>query len=124
MNEPSLSYDSAAGTPGGDSLQAAKASALRAAEELRAAAAQKAAELRGAAEAQAGRLKAAAGQRVHDLGERADEFREIAGETLGQARAQCEEFMVEAEKLAREKPRQALLTAFGLGLLVGLLLKR
>jgi ElaB/YqjD/DUF883 family membrane-anchored ribosome-binding protein len=80
--------------------------------------------LRDAAEAQAGRLKAAAGQRVHDLGGRADEFREIASETLGQARVQYEELMAEAEKLAREKPRQALLTAFGVGLLVGLLLKR
>jgi ElaB/YqjD/DUF883 family membrane-anchored ribosome-binding protein len=122
MNETSPSHDSATGTPA--PIQAAKASALRAAEELRSAAAQKAAELRDAAEAQADRIKSAAGQRVHDLGERADEFRHIAGEGLGQVRAQCEEFMTEAEKLAREKPRQALLTAFGLGLLVGLLLKR
>jgi ElaB/YqjD/DUF883 family membrane-anchored ribosome-binding protein len=124
MNETSLPHGSAAVSPEIDPLQAAKTSALRAAEELRAAAAQKADELRDAAEAQAGRLKAAAGQRVHDLGGRADEFREIASETLGQARVQYEELMAEAEKLAREKPRQALLTAFGVGLLVGLLLKR
>ena len=32
--------------------------------------------------------------------------------------------MGEAETMAREKPRQALLTAFGVGLFVGLLLRR
>ena len=43
---------------------------------------------------------------------------------LGQAKEQYEKFMGEAETMAREKPRQALLTAFGVGLFVGLLLRR
>ena len=43
---------------------------------------------------------------------------------LGQAKERYESFMSEAETLAREKPRQALLTAFGVGLFVGLLLRR
>ena len=124
MNEPIPSPSHPAGPASGDSLQAAKTNALRAAEELRAAAAQKAGELRDAAGVRAERFREAAEQKVQDLGERTGEFRDLAEETLSRARAHCEEFMTEAEKLAREKPRQALFTAFGVGLLVGLLLKR
>jgi ElaB/YqjD/DUF883 family membrane-anchored ribosome-binding protein len=102
-----------------DPFQSAKASALKAAEELRAAAAIKASELRTAAENRAQQLRATAGQKASefktDLKDRTED---------GQAKKQYETLMTEAENMAREKPRQALLTAFGVGVVVGLLLRR
>ena len=89
-----------------DPFQAAKASALKAAEELRAAATQKASEFRTAAEA------------------RAHQFRDTAEHTLSEARVRYDDLRAEAEKFAREKPLQALLTAFGVGFIVGTILRR
>ncbi len=101
---------------------------MKAAEELRAAAAQKATELRGAAEARAHQFKSVAEQKAADLksefGGKAEEFREYADDAFGQAKVKYNDVMTEAENLAREKPRQALMTAFGVGLLLGLLLRR
>lgn len=107
-----------------DPFQAAKASALKAAEELRQAAALKAAEFRSAAEARAHDLRDSAGSAAADLKEKAGEFRDYADETFQEARARCADLRVEAEKFAREKPVQALLTAFGVGFVVGLILRR
>ncbi len=126
-NDPFLS--------GNDPFQAAKASAMKAAEELRTAAAQKASELRGAAENRAQQFKSVAEQKASDLksefSEKAGEFKSYAEEavgqareSLGQAKERCETFVADAEKLVQVKPRQALLTAFGVGLVVGLLLRR
>ena len=115
-------------TPPVDPFQTAKASALRAAEELRHSAAQKASELREAAEAKAQQIKGVAEQTAAELKSgfqgKADDLKVYADDALGQAKEQYEKFMGEAETLAREKPRQALLTAFGVGLFVGLLLRR
>lgn len=111
-----------------DPFQTAKASALRAAEELRQSAAQKASELRDAAEAKAQQIKGVAEQKAAEFKtgfqDKADDFKVYADDALGQAKEQYEKFMGEAETMAREKPRQALLTAFGVGLFVGLLLRR
>lgn len=111
-----------------DPFQAAKASALKAAEELRAAATQKASELRTAAESRAQNFKATAEQKATeiktDLQHRTEDIRAYADEALGEAKMRYENLMIEAEKLAREKPRQALFTAFGVGVVVGLLLRR
>jgi ElaB/YqjD/DUF883 family membrane-anchored ribosome-binding protein len=111
-----------------DPFQAAKASALKAAEELRSAAAQKAQELRSAAEGRAQQFKASAEQRASeirtDLQDKTEDIRAYADEALDQAKQRYETLMTEAEKLAREKPRQALFTAFGVGVVVGLLLRR
>jgi ElaB/YqjD/DUF883 family membrane-anchored ribosome-binding protein len=129
MNETSSVHPSSfSATPSNDSFQTAKASALKAAEELRAAAAQKASELRQAAEARAQTLKSSAEQKASELKtelqDKSDDLRAFADEALGHAQQQYESLMTEAEKLAREKPRQALITAFGVGLVVGLLLRR
>jgi ElaB/YqjD/DUF883 family membrane-anchored ribosome-binding protein len=129
MNETSpASSPGFSAAPSSDPFQSAKASALKAAEELRAAAAQKATELRTAAETRAQHLKSSAGQKAaeikSDLQERTDDLRAFADEAIGQARQQYQSLMTEAENLAREKPRQALLTAFGVGVLVGLILRR
>lgn len=127
MNDSSLLPDTGFGSSA-DPFQAAKASALKAAEELRTAATQKAHELRSAAETRAQQFKASAGQRASeiktDLEDRSEELRAYADEALGQAKERYESLMSEAENLAREKPRQALLTAFGVGLVVGLILRR
>jgi len=111
-------------SPAHDPFQAAKASAMKAAEELRAAAAQKAAEFRNAAENQAHNFRATAEARAADIKEKAGEFREYADETLVEARERFADLRVEAERFAREKPLQALLTAFGIGFIVGNILRR
>lgn len=108
-------------SPPHDPFQAAKASALKAAEELRAAAAQKASEFRAAAETKAQQLRDSAGQKATDIKEKAGEF---ADNTFSEARVRYDDLRAEAEKFAREKPLQALLTAFGLGLVVGAILRR
>lgn len=118
-----------------DPFGAAKASAMKAAEELRAAAAQKATELRqaaeqrvqqfkSAAEQKAEEFKTAAGQKAGELREKAHEFRSYADDTIDGARQRYETFMTDAERVTREKPRQALLTAFGIGVVIGFLLRR
>lgn len=107
-----------------DPFQAAKASAMKAAEELRAAAAQKANELRNAAEAKATQFRSTAEARAADLREKADEYRDYADQAFSDAKARCADLRTEAENFAREKPMQAILTAFGVGLFVGLLLRK
>ena len=81
-----------------------------------------------AAEARAQQIKSVAEQKAAELKsgfqDKADDFKVYADDALGQAKEQYEKFMGEAETMAREKPRQALLTAFGVGLFVGLLLRR
>jgi ElaB/YqjD/DUF883 family membrane-anchored ribosome-binding protein len=101
----------------GDPFAAAKASASKAAEDLRNAAAAKAAEIREAAQARAQQFRDAAGEKAAD-------FREYADKAWSGARDQAKDFASDAEKFTREKPMQALLTAFGVGLLAGLLLRR
>ena len=107
-----------------DPFQAAKASALKAAEELRSAAALKASELRNVAEQRAQQWRESASTAATDIKEKADEFRQYADDTLHEARARCADLRVEAEKFAREKPVQALATAFGIGFVLGLLMRR
>lgn len=124
-----LSAESAFGSsPPHDPFQAAKASALKAAEELRAAAAQKASEFRNAAETRAQQFRSTAEQKASDLKEKASDLKERAGEfadhTFSEARVRCDDLRAEAEKFAREKPLQALLTAFGIGFVVGAILRR
>lgn len=104
-----------------DPFQAAKASAMKAAEELRAAAAQKVSEFRTAAESRATQFRSNAEQKATDIKDKAEE---IADQTLSEARLRYDDLRAEAEKFAREKPLQALLTAFGIGFVVGAILRR
>jgi ElaB/YqjD/DUF883 family membrane-anchored ribosome-binding protein len=124
MNESTTSDSGAATASGSDPFSTAKAGAVKAAEELRTAATQKAAEFRDAASARAQQFKSAAEQKAAELKEKAEEFRTYADDTMGQVRDRYDNVMTEAERLTRLKPRQALLTAFGVGLLVGLLVRR
>lgn len=100
-----------------DPFGAAKASAKKAAEDLRAAASAKANEFRATAEQRASHLRDVA----HD---KADEFKDYADKAWSEARTQAKDYAAEAEKFAKEKPFQALLAAFGVGLIVGAILKR
>ncbi len=100
-----------------DPFAAAKASAMKAAEELRHAAATKAQEFRQAAEQRAQQIKQSAGEAT-------DHFREYADKAWTETRNHTQDIAAEAEKFAREKPLQALLAAFGVGFLVGVILKR
>ncbi len=100
-----------------DPFAAAKASAMKAAEELRAVAAAKANEFRHAAEQRAQQIK-------HGAEEAGQQFRDYADKAWEETRTQTKDFAAEAEKFAREKPIQALLAAFGVGFLVGVILKR
>lgn len=109
--------DPAAAPLSHDPFQAAKASAMRAAEELRTAASQKAHELRAAAEQRATQFKSVAT-------ERAGEFRDYADQAFSEAKERYADLRTEGEKFVREKPMQAVLTAFGVGLFVGLILRR
>jgi ElaB/YqjD/DUF883 family membrane-anchored ribosome-binding protein len=100
-----------------DPFQAAKASAMKAAEELRSAASQKAQEFRSVAEQRTQQFKNVAQ-------ERAGEFREYADQAFTDAQARYADVREESEKFIREKPVQAVLTAFGVGLFIGLILRR
>ena len=97
---------------------------MKAAEELRAAAAQKAHELRNAAESKASQFRATAEQKAADFREKAGEYREYADQAFSNAKGQYADLRKEAEDFARAKPMQAILTAFGVGLFVGLLLRK
>jgi ElaB/YqjD/DUF883 family membrane-anchored ribosome-binding protein len=115
---PAMSDESnpAFGSPA-DPFSTAKASAIKAAEDLRHAAAAKAQEFRQAAENRAQQLKQSAENAT-------DQVREYADRAWSETRAHTQDIAAEAEKFAREKPLQALLAAFGVGFLVGLILKR
>lgn len=116
MSDETNSTYGAAPSPA-DPFAAAKASAMKAAEELRNAASAKAQEFRHAAEQRAQQIK-------HSAEEAGEQFRDYADKAWAETRAQTKDFAAEAEKFAREKPLQALLAAFGVGFLVGVILKR
>ncbi len=103
--------------PSSDPFAAAKASAVKAAEDLRAAASAKAQEFRSVAEQKVQGFRSTAEGKAH-------EFRDYAGQAWTDASSQAKDYAAEAERFAREKPIQALLTAFGVGFLVGVFLKK
>jgi ElaB/YqjD/DUF883 family membrane-anchored ribosome-binding protein len=103
--------DTAFGTASSaDPFQAAKASAMKAAEN-------RAQQFRSTAEQKVGEFKERATAK-------AGEFRDYADQTFTNAKAKYGDLRNEAETFAREKPMQALITAFGVGLFVGLLLRK
>ncbi len=103
--------------PVSDPFASAKASAMKAAEDLRTAAAAKMHDLRQTAEERAVQFRDTAE-------DKAAELKQYADKAITGAKSQVKDFAAEAEKFAREKPVQALLTAFGLGLVVGIILRK
>tara|TARA_R110002096_G_scaffold206192_10_gene392390 strand:+ start:7054 stop:7416 length:363 start_codon:yes stop_codon:yes gene_type:complete len=109
-------------------LESTKSHALQAAEELRAAASAKAAQLKQAAESRASQIRDVAGEQADTLksaaGEQAGHVREVAEVGLRDARAKVEDLKVELEAYVRENPTKAVLTTFGIGVFLGMLLRR
>lgn len=100
-----------------DSIAIAKASAKKAAEDIKFAAAAKAKALSDAAKNRATHFREAAE-------DKAAEFRGYADERWSTASTKAKDFATEAENYAREKPLKALLAAFGIGFVIGAILKR
>ena len=100
MNETDLNQESAS------KFEAGKTHAKQAAEELRA-----------AAEAKAAELRATAGTKVQ-------EYRSKAEEGFEQARTRAHSLREEGEAYVRENPLQGVLTALGVGFVLGLLFRR
>lgn len=117
MSDTTTTTETPFGAPPTDPFAAAKLSAIKAAEDLRAAAAAKAHEIRQVAEQRASQFTSAAG-------DKAAEFKGYADKALDDAGDQLKNFTAEAEKFAREKPLQALLAAFGVGFIAGVIFRR
>jgi ElaB/YqjD/DUF883 family membrane-anchored ribosome-binding protein len=98
-------------------LDTGKEHVRRAAEDLKAAAQAKAQELRQTATAKAQELRSAA---THH----AEEFRHKAEQAWEDAGARARTFRDDSEKLVREKPMQSVITAFAVGFVIGLLIRR
>ena len=112
--DPSAAQPDPAATDVGDDL---KASAVQAAEELRQAAGEKAQRIKEAAGVHASQFRATAGQK-------ASEFKVFADHTWDDAKEVATELKTEGEQFVRENPGRAILTAVGIGFVVGLLFRR
>ena len=111
-SDPVTDKDSAA-----SKFESGKAHAKQAAEELRAAAEVKAAQLRAAAEDKATQLREAAEAK-------AQEFKGRAEEAYTTARTRARSLQEEGETFVRQNPLRGVLTALGVGFVLGLLFRR
>lgn len=105
-----------------------KSQALKAAEELRAAAGTKAQQLKEAAEARAQQIRDVAEEKAETIktaaNDQAGQIRGVAEEQWADARGKAESLKVELEQYVRENPTKSVLTTFGIGLFLGLLMRR
>ncbi|MEM7012461.1 MAG: hypothetical protein AAF585_13370 [Verrucomicrobiota bacterium] len=105
-----------------------KSNALQAAEELRAAAGAKAQQLKDAAESRAKQIREAAEERADqfkDVAEKgADQLKDVAGPAFEEAIDRAKEVQVELEEYVRANPTKAILTTFGIGIFIGMILRR
>lgn len=98
-------------------FESGKTQAMRAAEQLRSAAATTVEQFRTVAEERAERLREAAG-------EQSETIRDAAEKQWTEARGQVEDWQQELEAYVRANPTKSILATFGLGLVLGLLLRR
>ena len=96
----------AATTDPAQKLDSGKTHAVQAAQDLRAAAEAKAAQARAAAETKAG------------------ELRERATQTYGDVRDRAQNLRTDSEQYIRDNPTRAVMTALGLGFVLGLIFRR
>lgn len=96
----------AATEAGNEKLSSGKDHARKAVEDLRAAAEEKSAAIRSAAEA------------------KAQELRQRAEEAWDQGKTCAKQWQSDGEKYVRDNPTRAVLTALGVGFVVGLLFRR
>ncbi len=115
-------------TPTGESLEATKSHALQAAEELRAAAGAKALQFKQAAESRASHIREVAGEQAQTIktaaGEQVGQVRDAAQHGWDDAKTKAEDLRQELETYVRKNPTKAVLTTFGVGVFIGLLLRR
>jgi len=109
-------------------FETGKAHAKRAADELKAAAAAKAQELRETAAAKAQEFRQTASAKAQEFraqaGAKANEWRDYAQDYYGTARERAKTFQDESEAYIRENPMRAVLTALGVGFVLGILFRR
>jgi len=95
---------------------------------LKEAAAGKAAKLRNFAGQKAGDLKVAASEKIGAMregaGETAGQFRDVATEHWQETRERAKDAHRNMEDYVRENPTKSVLTAVGVGLVMGLLIRR
>lgn len=111
----------------------------QAATDLRAAAGDKARQIAQDAGSKAQQLKEAAidkaqqfrdfaGSKASEIKEtasvKAQQFKEAAGEQLQQGRVKAREFHADTEEYIRQHPTKSVLTALGVGVVIGLILRR
>jgi len=111
MNETEQKPDNAS------KFEAGKTHAKQAAEALRAAAEEKASQLRAAAEAKAAELRSTAEAKVK-------EYRHRAEEGIETVRNRANSLRQETENYVRENPLRGVLTALGIGFVLGLIFRR
>jgi ElaB/YqjD/DUF883 family membrane-anchored ribosome-binding protein len=98
-------------------FESGKTQAMRAAEQLRSAASSTVQQFRTVAGEQTGTMRAAAETQ-------ADQIREAAEQQWTQARTQVEDWQQDLEDYVRANPTKSILATFGLGLVVGMLLRK
>lgn len=103
-------------TPGTSSEIRGSASAARL-ESGKTHAKQAAEDIRAAAEAKAAQLRATAEQKAQDLRHRAEE-------TYADVRQRAETYRTDTEEWVRENPTRAVMTALGVGFILGLIFRR
>jgi ElaB/YqjD/DUF883 family membrane-anchored ribosome-binding protein len=107
----------------GDNLEASRAHAVQAAEELKAAASRKAEELKESAKEQAARLRERAGETAQNFketaGDNVNQFRDYADENWSDVKVRLDDYKEEGERYIRQNPSKAVLMAVGIGFIIG-----
>lgn len=108
-------------------LEASRAHAVQAAEELKTAASQKADELKESAMEQAAKLRDKAEETAQNFKDSASDnvnhFRDYADENWSDVKVRIDDYKEEGERYVRQNPTKAILMAVGLGFIIGRILR-
>lgn len=98
------------------------------AQQIKDSAVEKAGQFREFAGTKAHDIKETATAKAHDLKETAtvkgQQFKEAAGEQIQQGQVKAREAHADAEEYVRQNPTKSILTALGVGFLIGLVVRR
>ena len=85
-------------------------------------------QIKDAAVEKAGQFREFAGTKAHDIKETAtvkgQQIKEAAGEQIQQGQVKAREAHADAEEYVRQNPTKSILTALGVGFLIGLVVRR
>lgn len=88
----------------------------------------KANQIKDSAVEKAGQFRDYAGTKAHDIKETASvkgqQFKQAAGEQIQQGQVKAREAHADAEEYVRQHPTKSVLTALGIGFLIGLVARR